>query len=103
MEIVSSFTHFNHLKENNKYLFVDFYTKWCGPCKKISPEIEKLALKYKHIKFVKVDCEFLESLANKYNISTVPTFILFYNGDQVKTIEGANKLQIELTLSNLIS
>jgi len=60
-----------------KYIFVDFYAQWCGPCKRIAPDIAKLADKMPHITFCKVDIEAVPKMGEKYSIGSLPTFILF--------------------------
>ncbi len=68
---------------------VDFYAPWCGPCKMLSPVIEKLAAEYNgKAKFVKVNVDESAALATTYNISGVPTLILFNNGKIADTTVG---------------
>jgi thioredoxin 1 len=82
----------------DQYIFVDFYTTWCGPCKRIAPILERLASEYSHIKFAKVNIEDVIELANRYNISSIPTFYLF-SGQSVEPkyppISGASESRIE--------
>jgi len=60
---------------------VDFYAPWCGPCKMLSPVLEKLASEFNgKVKFVKVNVDDAAELANAYNITGVPTLILFKGG-----------------------
>ncbi|MCL2311095.1 MAG: thioredoxin family protein [Firmicutes bacterium] len=69
--------------------FVEFFAQWCGPCHKMSPLIESIADEFKwKLNMVKVDIENSDGLANEYNISSVPTFIIFKNGKQIKTHHG---------------
>ncbi|MGC9034417.1 MAG: thioredoxin [Verrucomicrobiia bacterium] len=60
---------------------VDFYTPWCGPCKMLAPVLERVAGEYDgKVKFVKVNVDDAPALAATYNISGVPTIILFKDG-----------------------
>jgi len=70
----------NKEKHDKEHIFVDFYAEWCGPCKIVMPEIIKMSEKYTNVKFVKICIdgnEELEQLADIYNISKVPTFMVF--------------------------
>ena len=64
---------------------VDFYANWCGPCKMIAPELEKVE---STIKVVKVDVDEFEELARTYGVMSIPTLILFENGKELKRTIG---------------
>lgn len=88
-----------HLKEENfkelikEKVLVDFYANWCGPCKMISPELEKVE---SSVKVVKVDVDEFEDLAREYGVMSIPTLILFENGKEIKrTIGFIDKDRIE--------
>jgi thioredoxin 1 len=71
-------------------VLVDFYADWCGPCKMMMPVVEKMAEKYDgKIKVGKVNSDEESSLAAKYNIMSIPSFLFFKNGELVDTITGA--------------
>ncbi len=74
---------FNEVIKEGKVL-VDFYADWCGPCKMLAPIIEELAKENESIKFVKVNVDLHEDLAQQYGIMSIPTVILFENGEQLK-------------------
>lgn len=62
-------------------VLVDFYAPWCGPCKMLAPLIEQLAAQYAgRIKFVKVNVDDAPGLALRYDITGVPTVMLFRGG-----------------------
>lgn len=68
---------------------VDFFATWCGPCKMLSPMLEKTAATMTNeVKFVKVDVDKSGDLAQRFNIQGVPTLIFFKSGKQVDTIVG---------------
>ncbi len=71
-------------------VFVDFYADWCGPCKIIAPTIEALSEEYAgKIKFVKVNVDDDQQVALKYDIMSIPTAMLFENGNVMDSIVGA--------------
>lgn len=74
----------------NEAVLIDFFAEWCGPCKAISPQIEKLSEQYENIKFFKVDVDKLSEVAAENGISAMPTFLFFKNGEKVETVRGAN-------------
>jgi thioredoxin 1 len=70
---------------------IDFYADWCGPCKALSPILEKLAENYLQIDLNKVDVEdeTNEDLVLKYNVLSIPKVIVEVDGKVVKTFTGA--------------
>lgn len=61
-------------------VLVDFFATWCGPCKMLSPVLEKFAAKHEDIKVVKIDVDENESLAVDYGVQGVPTLLVFKDG-----------------------
>lgn len=75
--------------ESEKIVFVDFYADWCGPCRITSPIIDEIAQEEKNIKFVKVNVDESPELANRYQVFSIPTFIIFKNGQPIHQFVGA--------------
>lgn len=73
---------------NEGVVLVDFWATWCGPCKMIAPIIEQISEEMENVKIAKVDVDENETLANKYEISSIPTLMIFKNGNPVETIIG---------------
>ncbi|MCJ7471493.1 MAG: thioredoxin [Actinobacteria bacterium] len=72
-------------------VLVDFWAIWCGPCKLITPELEKLAAEKSSdvLKIGKMNVDENRDTAIKYGISSIPTLLLFKGGDVVKKLVGA--------------
>lgn len=68
---------------------VDFYADWCGPCRVIAPVIEELAKEmYGQATIAKLDVEGAQKVTSKFQVMSIPTLILFKNGEEVKRIVG---------------
>lgn len=73
-----------------------FTATWCGPCRIVSPMIDKLAEEYEgKVKIVKVDIEQADKISREYNIRGVPSFLLFVRGELVKRYVGASLTEAE--------
>ena len=85
-------------------VLVDFWASWCGPCKMIMPFIEQLAAEYQgKVKIGKVNVDEENQLAQRYNVVSIPTLIVFKDGTVVNQKTGAApKREIEAMFSNLI-
>ena len=66
---------------NEEKVLVDFYADWCGPCRMLSPIIDEVSTE-QNIKVVKVNVDNHEDIAKKYGIMSIPTIILFKNGEE---------------------
>lgn len=74
--------------KNEGVVLVDFWATWCGPCKMIAPIVEEVASEVTNAKFAKVDVDANQALASKYQVSSIPTLIIFKNGAPVDTLVG---------------
>lgn len=73
---------FNNETAKGKVL-VDFFATWCGPCKMLSPILEKVASEHEDLTVLKVDVDEVGDVASKYGIRSIPTLILFEDGKAV--------------------
>ncbi len=74
------------LKE--KYVVIDFWAPWCGPCLAFSPVFEETAKKYQQITFAKCNIDENEGITKSLGIMSIPTIIFFKNGKEVDRIIG---------------
>ncbi len=74
---------------NNQPVLVDFWAPWCGPCRMLSPVVEKVAAAHEgKAKFVKLNTDENPSLSGQYGVSGIPCLILFKGGQAVDRIVG---------------
>ncbi len=69
-------------------VFVDFYADWCGPCQMVGPIIDQLADELTSVKFVKINVDQNPDLATEYSIFSIPTFLIFKDGQVVRQMVG---------------
>ena len=67
---------------------VDFFASWCGPCKMMAPVIESTAMSLPDVAFYKVDVDNAQKLAMNYKVVSVPTLVVFKDGQPVKKSVG---------------
>ena len=87
------------VESENRLIVVDCYAEWCGPCKKIAPEISLLSDKYKNnnngILVLMLDVDECDDIAAKYEIKSLPTILYFKHGKLIDRFIGANMIEIE--------
>lgn len=80
---------FNELIAHNEVVFVDFFASWCGPCKMLAPEIERLADSYSgKVKVLKVDVDKEPGLAARFTVQSIPSLFVIKHGTVVKSALG---------------
>ena len=85
--------------EAGQPVLVDFWAPWCGPCRIIAPHLEELDSEREDLTVVKINVDENPQTAAKYGIMSIPTLILFKNGQVAKQVVGAlpkSRLQQEL-------
>lgn len=80
---------FDKLLASEQPMLVDFWATWCGPCKMLAPVIEELAAQYDgKVTVAKVDVDEEQDLAARYGVMSIPTVVLFQNGQEVERLVG---------------
>jgi|SRR3989344_241774 len=84
---------------------VDFWAPWCGPCKIVNPAIEELAKDYQgKVKVGKLNVDDNQIIAGKYNVMSIPTVMMFKNGNPIKSLIGAQGKEFyKKTIEEVIS
>jgi len=91
---VKSRKEYDKVLTENSNLVVDFFADWCGPCKRMQPLSEKVAMLYPEIKIVEVDVDNkeFESLKEKFKVRGIPLFVFMVKGKEKTRVEGAMAL-----------
>jgi len=75
--------------KSDKPVLVDFWAEWCGPCRMVAPTLEEIADENDKVTIAKVDVDQEQELAFRFQVSSIPTFILFKNGEVADRMMGA--------------
>ncbi|MCS7057620.1 MAG: thioredoxin [Meiothermus sp.] len=82
--------NFDTVLKENRLVLVDFWAEWCGPCRVVAPVMEELAEEYEgKVTVAKLDVDQNPQVAMKYRVMSIPTIILFKEGQPVEVMVGA--------------
>jgi len=82
---------FNELIQQSEIpVVVDFWADWCGPCKMVSPALEKLAQEFKgKLMVIKINVDKKPQISAQYQVQSIPTIMMFHKGNQKMRLVGA--------------
>lgn len=78
----------NEIVKADKPVLVDFWASWCGPCRMLSPTIDEIAEEHPEIKVCKINIDDEAELAIRHGVMSVPTLMIFKNGEIAQTVVG---------------
>ena len=90
---VNNDTFQSQVLENSKTVLVDFYADWCGPCKMLAPLVEQLAAESSGYDVCKLNVDEAPELAAKYGVMSIPTLIVFKDGEAAARSVGVQSKQ----------
>ncbi len=75
--------------KSGKPVLVDFWAEWCGPCRMVAPTLEQIAQENDGVQIAKINVDQEQELAYRFQVSSIPTFILFKDGQVADRMMGA--------------
>ena len=95
-KIITSQNFEEEVLKSEKPILIDFWATWCGPCKTMAPIVEEIAEERTDIKVCKIDVDQEPELARQYRVKSIPTFLVFKEGEVVKRDMGVmSKEEVE--------
>ncbi|KAF8814475.1 thioredoxin [Phlegmacium glaucopus] len=95
---INSYEEFKTIIAGDDPVLIDFWASWCGPCKAISPVLEKMSDESKSkVKFYKVNIDDVPNIAEEVQIRVVPTFLVFKNGSKSQELAGADPKALQVS------
>jgi thioredoxin 1 len=87
---------------SNDVVLIDFYAEWCGPCKKMTPILNKIVDENKGIKLLKIDAEKSDNIASVFKVEEIPTYVIIKKGRQVwRGVGEMSELEIQEILQKI--
>ncbi|MCM3717864.1 MULTISPECIES: thioredoxin [Bacillales] len=100
MAIVNASDQTFNTETNEGLVLADFWAPWCGPCKMIAPVLEELDQEVEEVKVVKLDVDENQETAGKYGVMSIPTLLVFKDGQVVDQVVGFQPKEALVELLN---
>ena len=84
--------------DSDKKVLVDFWAPWCGPCRMVSPIVDEIAEENAAVKVAKINIDEQPQLASQYGVMSIPTLLVFENGDVIEKAVGARNTSFILQM-----
>jgi len=82
------------LQDSNEKILLDFYADWCGPCRALTPLLQKMEEEYPDVKFLKVNVDLHGDYAVEYGVTSIPTVLVMRGKELVDRIRGMNSADV---------
>lgn len=92
---------FTKITQSGDPVIIDCWATWCGPCRSISPQVEKWSEEFPDVKFYKVDVDAVPDVAQELGVRAMPTFYFFNGGQLINNVVGASPPAIKKALDTL--
>lgn len=94
--------NFNETISQDKYVLIDFWASWCGPCQMMGPVFEELDSEFNDVDFAKCSTEDSEKVAQEQGIRSIPTLVMYKNGKEVDRFSGfLEKEQLKVQIESM--
>jgi thioredoxin 1 len=100
MAIVNASDQTFNTETNEGLVLADFWAPWCGPCKMIAPVLEELDQELEEVKVVKLDVDENQETAGKFGVMSIPTLLVFKDGQVVDQVVGFQPKEALVELLN---
>jgi len=102
VEAVATPADFSRRIASKKLVVTDFWASWCGPCQQMKPKFAAISDRYaKRATFLAVDVDKAKPIAQKYAVSSMPTFVFFKDGKELDRFSGADEQKLETAIARL--
>lgn len=101
VKAVRTEAEFTRAISSTKLVVVDFWASWCGPCQNIKPKYSAMSDRFKKATFLSVDVDAAKAIAQKYGVSSMPTFVFFRAGREIDRFSGADENRLEQLIVRL--